>query len=57
LFDHLGIHAPVPVPPPVPVETQALAERLRTVKAVEEMLVFDVAMSDAVKDSIDKSWS
>ncbi|MCJ2094967.1 hypothetical protein MKK67_21045 [Methylobacterium sp. J-072] len=57
LFDQLGIRAPVPVPPPVPAETQALAERLRTVKAVEEMLVFDVAMSDAVKDSIDKSWS
>ena len=43
--------------PAVPAETQALAERLKSVKAVEEMIVFDVAMSDAVKASVDKSWS
>jgi hypothetical protein len=57
LFDRLGISAPIPALPPVPAETQALAERLRTVKAVDEMIVFDVAMSDAVKASVDKSWS
>jgi hypothetical protein len=57
LFDRLGIGAPIPVLPAIPAETQALAERLRSVKAVEEMIVFDVAMSDAVKASVDKSWS
>ncbi|WP_313901479.1 hypothetical protein [Methylobacterium sp. J-070] len=57
LFDRLGIATPIPVLPPVPAETQALAQRLRGVKAVEEMIVFDVAMSDAVKASVDKSWS
>ncbi len=57
LFDRLGIAAPIPTLPAVPAETQALAERLKSVKAVEEMIVFDVAMSDAVKASVDKSWS
>lgn len=57
LFDRLGITTPIPALPPVPAETQALAQRLRSVKAVDEMLVFDVAMSDAVKASVDKSWS
>ncbi|MGT2482114.1 hypothetical protein ACU4GR_32265 [Methylobacterium oryzae CBMB20] len=41
----------------MPAETLALAERLKSVKAVEDMIVFDVAMSDAVKASVDKSWS
>ena len=57
LFDRLGITTPIPALPPIPPETQALAQRLKTVKAVEEMVVFDVAMSDAVKASVDKSWS
>lgn len=57
LFDRLGIGAPIPALPPAPPETLALAERLKSVKAVEEMIVFDVAMSDAVKASVDKSWS
>lgn len=57
LFDRLGIDAPIPILPPVPAETLALAERLKSVKAVEDMIVFDVAMSDAVKASVDKSWS
>ncbi|MGU3541057.1 hypothetical protein [Methylobacterium sp. A54F] len=56
LLDQLGIEAEVPQPPPIPAEVQALAERLRGVKGVEEMLVFDVAMSDAVLASISKSW-
>ncbi|MGH1574176.1 hypothetical protein ACRAWG_30475 [Methylobacterium sp. P31] len=41
----------------MPAETQALAERLKSIKAVEEMIVFDVAMSDAVKTSVDKGWN
>jgi hypothetical protein len=57
LFDRLGIGTPIPTLPPVPAETLALAERLKSVKAVEDMIVFDVAMSDAVKASVDKSWS
>ncbi|APT30649.1 hypothetical protein MCBMB27_01358 [Methylobacterium phyllosphaerae] len=57
LFDRLGIAKPIPALPPVPAETMALAERLKAVKAVEDMIVFDVAMSDAVKASVDKSWS
>jgi hypothetical protein len=57
LFDRLGITAPIPVLPAVPPETEALAQRLKSVKAVEEMLVFDVAMSDVVKASVDKGWS
>jgi hypothetical protein len=57
LFDRLGITTPIPTLLPVPAETLALAERLRSVKAVEDMIVFDVAMSDAVKASVDKSWS
>jgi hypothetical protein len=56
LFDRLGIKAPIPVLPPIPAETLALAERLKAVKAVEEMIIFDVAMSDAVKALVDKSW-
>lgn len=56
LFDRIGLDAPVPVLPEPPAETLALAERLRAVKAVEDMLVFDVAMSDAVKASLAKSW-
>ena len=39
-----------------PGETQALAERLRAIKAVEDVLVFDVARSDAVLRSVDKVW-
>ena len=56
LFDRIGLKAPVPAQPEPPPETQALAERLRTIKAVEDMVVFDVAMSDAVKGSLAKSW-
>ncbi len=57
LFDRLGIQAPLPVPAPIPAEALALAERLRTVRAVEDMLVFDIAMSDAVTGSLAKGWT
>ncbi|WP_267425903.1 hypothetical protein [Methylobacterium sp. GC_Met_2] len=56
LFDRLGVDAPIPIMPPVPAKTQALAERLKSVKAIEEMLVFDVALSDMVKASVGKHW-
>ncbi|MFC6791564.1 hypothetical protein ACFQE0_19285 [Methylobacterium komagatae] len=41
---------------PLP-EVAALAERLRAVKPVQEMLVYDVALTDAVKDTVDKIWT
>lgn len=56
LCDRLGIVEPVPEPEPISTEVAALAERLRRVKEVEEMLVYDVALSDAVLSSITKSW-
>lgn len=56
LYDQLGLDAPIPVLPEPPPETRALAERLRAIKAVEDMLVFDVALSDAVLGSVDKVW-
>ncbi|KAB1074919.1 hypothetical protein [Methylobacterium planeticum] len=57
LQDRLGLDLPVPVPAPVPEEARDLAQRLRQVKAVEDMLVFDVAMSDAVRSAVSKGWS
>ena len=56
LIDRLGLDIPVPAATPLPAETAALAERLRSVKAVQEMLVYDVALTDAVKDTVDKIW-
>jgi hypothetical protein len=56
LFDRLRINAPIPVLPPIPAETLALAERLKAVKAVEEMIVFDSVLSDIVKESVGKHW-
>lgn len=57
LFDRLGIEAPIPTPAPIPAETLALAERLRSVRAVDSMLVFDIAMADAVTVSLAKGWA
>ncbi|MCJ2136918.1 hypothetical protein MKK69_23185 [Methylobacterium sp. J-026] len=57
LFDRLGINVPLPDLPPVPAEVRALAERLRSSKAVEEMLVFDGAISKMVEVSVAKHWS
>ena len=57
LFDRLGLDAALPTPEPIPAEALALAERLRSVRAVEEMLVFDVAMAEAVVSSVAKSWA
>lgn len=59
LFDRIGLDAAVPLPDPTPTapEVTALAERLRGVKAVADMLVFDIAMSDAVLASLAKSWT
>ncbi|MCJ2013865.1 hypothetical protein [Methylobacterium sp. J-076] len=56
LIDRLGLDIPVPAATALPAETAALAERLRTVKAVQEMLIYDVALTDAVKDTVDKIW-
>ncbi|GJE07152.1 hypothetical protein AOPFMNJM_2476 [Methylobacterium jeotgali] len=57
LLDELGIQDTVPKPDPIPAEVLALADRLRGVKAVADMLVFDIAMADAVLSSVSKSWS
>ncbi|MBY0259841.1 hypothetical protein [Methylobacterium sp.] len=57
LLDRLGIDAQVPVPAPIPAEALELAARLRTLKAAEEMLVFDVAMAGAVRDAVSKGWN
>lgn len=57
LLDRLGIEAPVPTPPAIPAETLALAERLRGLKVAQEMLVFDIAMTDAVRDAVSKGWT
>lgn len=56
VFDHVGIQAPVPVPDAIPAETLALAERLRSLKIAQDMLVFDVAMADAVRNAVEKGW-
>lgn len=57
LFDQAGIDEAVPAPSPIAPEALALAERLRKIKAVEPMLVFDIAMADAVISSVAKSWA
>jgi hypothetical protein len=57
LFDRLGVDAPVPTPEPIPTEALVLADRLRGSKAAQEMLVFDVAMADAVRDAVSKGWN
>ena len=56
LFDRLGVHEEVPTPEPIPKAVTDLADRLRRVKEVGEMLVFDAALSDAVLSSVSKSW-
>lgn len=56
LFDRLGVDIPVPAPPALTAETVALAERLRAVRGVQDMLIYDVALTDAVKDTVDKIW-
>ncbi len=56
LIDRLGLDIPVPVAPDLPNEIADLADRLRSVKGVQEMLVYDVALTDAVKDTVDKIW-
>ncbi|MCJ2032957.1 hypothetical protein [Methylobacterium sp. J-068] len=57
LFDRLGIDAQPPTPEPIPAETLVLADRLRGLKAAQEMLVFDIAMTDAVRDAVSKGWT
>ena len=57
LFDQLGLDAALPVPTPIPTEALALAERLRGIRAVDDMLIFDIAMSDAVTGSLAKGWA
>ncbi|KQT77698.1 hypothetical protein [Methylobacterium sp. Leaf466] len=57
LYDRLGILEPVPTPAPIPDAARALAERLRAVKLAEDMLVFDIAMSDAVLNAVSKGWN
>lgn len=57
LFDRLGINAEVPVPDPIPTAALALAARLRSLKVAQEMVVFDVAMADAVRNAVSKGWT
>ena len=56
VLDRLGLDEPIPRPEPITTEARDLAERLRGVKAVEDMLLFDIAMSDAVRSSVAKNW-
>lgn len=56
LIDRLEIDVPVPAAPAIADEVLALADRLRSVRSVHEMLVFDMALSDAVKNTVDKIW-
>jgi hypothetical protein len=53
----LELDLPIPVPAATPPEVAALAERLRALKGVQEMIVFDIALTDAVKDTVDKIWT
>lgn len=55
-IDRLGLDIPVPEAPIPSPETLALAERLQATKAVKEMLVFDIAITDAVRNTVDKIW-
>ena len=57
LFDQLGIQTPVPAPAPISDAVQALAEHLRRIKLAQDMLVFDIAMSDAVLNAVSKAWT
>lgn len=57
LSDRLGLSLPALERPVVPPEVDALAERLRTLKEVREMLIFDIALTDLVLNTIDKAWS
>ena len=57
LFDQLGLELPLPEIPEPSAAVRDLAQHLRAIRAVEEMLVFDVATSDAIKDIIDKHWN
>ncbi len=56
LFDQLGLDEPLPTLPEPSAAVRDLAQNLRAIRAVDEMLVFDVAISDAVKDIVDKHW-
>ena len=56
VLDRLGIADAIPRPEPIPAEVAALAQRLKGIRAVADMLVFDVAMADAVLSSVAKSW-
>lgn len=57
VFDRLGIEAAVPAPEPIPGEANTLADQLRGLKVAREMLVFDVAMTDAVRNAVAKGWT
>ncbi|KQO64021.1 hypothetical protein ASF22_21675 [Methylobacterium sp. Leaf87] len=57
VFDRLGVEAVVPEPEPIPETVLALAARLRGLRAAQDMLVFDVAMADAVRDAVAKGWT
>ena len=57
VFDRLGVEAVVPEPEPIPETVLALAARLRGLRAAQVMLVFDVAMADAVCDAVAKGWT
>jgi hypothetical protein len=57
LLDRLGLDILVPAAPALPQAVLDLAKRLRSVRAVDEMLVFDIAMTDMVKATVDKIWA
>lgn len=57
LFDRLGIQGAVPSAEPVPETVSSLANNLRTIKIAQELLVFDIALSDAVTNAVSKAWA
>lgn len=57
VFDRLGIDAPVPSPTPIAPEAYALADRLRSLRDVQDFLNFDIVMSEAIRKSVAKSWA
>ncbi|MDR7035290.1 hypothetical protein J2X36_000025 [Methylobacterium sp. BE186] len=56
LLDRLGIEESAPQAHPVPAAVLDLADRLRKLSSLEEMIVFDVAISDAVRSAVAKNW-
>ncbi|MEA1834801.1 hypothetical protein U8607_22150 [Methylobacterium durans] len=57
LLDRLEIQDTVPAPEPIPADVIDLAGRLRQVRPVDDMLIFDTVMADVVRSSVAKAWT